>query len=255
MADRRRGGAGGGAEAGEGAGLAIRAAFSPVAARSTMQDGVYQQLRQALMTGLFDPGQALTVAALAEMCRTSQMPVREALRRLAAENAVEIAASGSARVPAVSPARLADLCRARREIEGFAAELAARHATEADVAEIEAFAARHAASAGDLMALLARNQDFHFALYRAARSEVLLGIVETLWLRFGPYMRLLTLHLEPGFDATRPEVGTGFHAAALEAVRERRPAAARAAIADDIANTEALLTGLMRAPAGRRAAS
>jgi DNA-binding GntR family transcriptional regulator len=253
MAERRRGREG----AGEGPSLAIRAAaaLSPVAVRSTMQDGVYQQLRQALMTGLFDPGQTLTVATLAEMCRTSQMPVREALRRLAAENAVEIAASGSARVPAVSPARLADLCRVRREIEGFAAELAARHATEADIDAIAGFAAGHAASGGDLMSLLARNQDFHFALYRAARSEVLFGIVETLWLRFGPYMRLLTLHLEPGFDATRPEVGTGFHAAALEALRARRPAAARRAIADDIANTEALLTGLMREPRERRAAS
>lgn len=242
---------------GEGRGWTIggAAALSPVAVRSTIQDGVYQQLRHALMTGLFDPGQVLVVAALADMCGTSQMPVREALRRLAAENAVEIAASGSARVPAVSRVRLADLCQARREIEGFAAELAARHATEADLAAIEGRAAVHAASTGDLLSFLARNRDFHFTLYRAARSEVLFGIVETLWLRFGPYMRLLTLHLEPDFDASRPVEGARFHEAALRALRERRPAAARKAVAEDIGNTERLLAGLLDAPAKRRAAS
>lgn len=248
------------ARRGEAAGLAgPAAAFSPVAVRSTLQDGVYQQLRHALMTGLFDPGQTLTVAVLAEGCRVSQMPVREALRRLAAEKAVEIAASGSARVPAVSPARLADLCRARREVEGFAAELAAAQVTAAGLAAVEAAAAAHAAARGDLLALLAHNRDFHFALYRASGSEVLTGIIETLWLRFGPYMRLLTLHLgpgfEPGFDAPRPEVGFRFHEAALRALRARDPAAARAAIAADIGNTEALLAGLLGRETNRRAAS
>lgn len=247
------------ARRGEAAGLAGQAAaFSPVAVRSTLQDGVYQQLRHALMTGLFDPGQTLTVAALAEGCRVSQMPVREALRRLAAEKAVEIAASGSARVPAVSPARLADLCRARREVEGFAAELAAAHVTPAGLAAVEAAAAAHAAARGDLLALLSHNRDFHFALYGAAGSEVLTGIIETLWLRFGPYMRLLTLHLGPGFDAARPDVGFRFHEAALRALRTRDPAGARAAIAADIGNTEALLAGLLgreAARATRRAAS
>lgn len=80
------------------------------------------------MVGRFDPGQTLTIASLADSFGTSHMPVREALRRLAAENALEIAPNGSARVPAISKARLDDLCRARIAIEGLAAELAVPNA-------------------------------------------------------------------------------------------------------------------------------
>ncbi|TIX54354.1 MAG: GntR family transcriptional regulator, partial [Mesorhizobium sp.] len=85
--------------------------FEPVSGRVTVQDGVYQQLRHALMVGSFDPAQVLTIASLAEAFGTSNMPVREALRRLAAENALEISQNGSACVPIVTRARLDDLCR------------------------------------------------------------------------------------------------------------------------------------------------
>ncbi|TIX83508.1 MAG: GntR family transcriptional regulator, partial [Mesorhizobium sp.] len=51
--------------------------FEPVSGRVTVQDGVYQQLRHALMVGSFDPAQVLTIASLAEAFGTSNMPVRE----------------------------------------------------------------------------------------------------------------------------------------------------------------------------------
>ena len=54
-------------------------ALAPVSSRTTIQEGVYQQLRNALMAGSFDPGQTLTIASLAESFGTSNMPVREAL--------------------------------------------------------------------------------------------------------------------------------------------------------------------------------
>ena len=105
--------------------------FGPVSSRTTIQDGVYQQLRQALMNGQFNPAQSLTIAGLAETFGTSNMPVREALRRLAAENALEIASNGSARVPVVTAARLDDLCRARIAVEALATELGAPRLTGA----------------------------------------------------------------------------------------------------------------------------
>ncbi|MDR3473297.1 MAG: GntR family transcriptional regulator, partial [Devosia sp.] len=96
----------------------MQVGFDPVSSRTTIQEAVYQQLRQALMAGNFDPAQTLTSASLAEAFGTSNMPIREALRRLAAENALEVSANGSARVPQVSVARLDDLARARIAVEG-----------------------------------------------------------------------------------------------------------------------------------------
>jgi DNA-binding GntR family transcriptional regulator len=82
--------------------LSLDEGFGPVSGRVTVQDAVYLQLREALLIGRFDPGQVLTIASLSQTFDTSHMPVREALRRLAAEKALEVARNGSARVPPVS---------------------------------------------------------------------------------------------------------------------------------------------------------
>ncbi|MCR4266188.1 GntR family transcriptional regulator [Nitratireductor sp. ZSWI3] len=217
--------------------------FVPVSSRVTIQDGVYRQLRDALMTGRFDPEQVLTIASLAESFGTSHMPVREALRRLAAENALEIAPNGSARVPAVSKARLDDLCRARMAVEGLAAELAADNLGADDIRELERLVAAHEASGRDesVYAMLARNREFHFALYEGSRSDVLIQLAETLWLRFGPYMRMLTRNVEPILQSREGETYTRHHHAAIAALRRRDAAGVRQAIVDDIAATQDLL--------------
>ncbi|WP_048646859.1 GntR family transcriptional regulator [Nitratireductor soli] len=222
--------------------------FVPVSSRVTIQDGVYRQLRHALMTGRFEPEQILTISSLAESFGTSHMPVREALRRLAAENALETAPNGSARVPSVSKARLDDLCRARIAVEGLAAELAAPNLGAAGISELEQLVAAHEASGRDesVYAMLGKNREFHFALYRGSGSEVLIQLIETLWLRFGPYMRMLTRHVEPILQSNEGETYTRHHHEALAALRKNDAAGVKQAIVDDIAATQKLLGTLCR---------
>ena len=93
--------------------------LKPVATRKTVQDQVYEQLREALMSGAFQARDSFTIASLADRFQTSHMPVREALRRLAAENALRIAPSGTAFVPDLSRGELDDISRARVIIEGL----------------------------------------------------------------------------------------------------------------------------------------
>lgn len=216
--------------------------FEPVVARVTVQDSVYQQLRQALMAGRFDPGQTLTIAALADAFRTSNMPVREALRRLAAENALEVAANGSACVPKVTIARLDDLCRARIAVEGLATELATPHLDSVDILNLERLMAeqRDIGRNDTIYELIGKNQDFHFTIYRASGSPVLFQLIETLWLRFGPYMRMLSTHVEPLMRAGRMEP-SGRHAAIIAAIKARDAAKARAEIIADIEATRETL--------------
>lgn len=59
-----------------------------VVEQETMADKVYQQLREALMSGRFAPGQALSLRSVAEAVGSSTMPVRAALTRLHAERAL-----------------------------------------------------------------------------------------------------------------------------------------------------------------------
>lgn len=227
--------------------MAVDLGLEPVASRVTVQDGIYQQLRHALMIGRFDPLQALTIASLAETFGTSNMPVREALRRLAAENALEIASNGSARVPPVTLARLDDLCRARVAVEGLATELGALNLTAADIATLEQIVAeqRDIGRNQSTYDLISKNQHFHFIIYRASGSDVLFQLIETLWLRFGPYMRLLSHHVAPSMKAGAMDP-SGRHQAVIAALKDRDVVRARDEIVADIRTTQETLRGICR---------
>ncbi|MEW6632497.1 MAG: GntR family transcriptional regulator [Pseudomonadota bacterium] len=219
--------------------------FEPVSGRTTVQDGVYQQLRHALMIGSFDPGQVLTIASLAEAFGTSNMPVREALRRLAAENALEISQNGSARVPVVTQARLDDLCRARVAVEGLAAELGGPRLTATEIATLQRITDDQQAVGrdGSVYELIAQNQQFHFTIYRASGSDVLFQLIETLWLRFGPYMRLLSNHVAPLMHAGRMEP-SGRHVAIIAALKDKDFVRARNEVVADITATQETLRAI-----------
>jgi DNA-binding GntR family transcriptional regulator len=198
------------------------------------------------MTGRFDPGQSLTISSLADLFETSHMPVREALRRLVAENALEIASTGTAVVPTVNRARLDDLCNARVVVEGGATELAAPHIDARTIRALERMAEDHVDAYRDKSVpdMLARNQEFHFTIYGAAGSPVLLQMIETLWLRFGPYLRMLTEHLEPQLKTGDGESYTRHHFDIVAAFKAGDTGAARRHMEDDIRTTHALLQTL-----------
>ncbi|KPQ05538.1 MAG: transcriptional regulator [Rhodobacteraceae bacterium HLUCCA12] len=229
------------------------AALRPVSARVTVADSVYRNLRQALVLGRFDPGQVLTIGALADSFQTSHMPVREALRRLGAEGAVEIRANGSAHVPDVTPEALDDITRARLALEGLATALAVERMSEEEVRALDDLEARHSATAQqrDVYEMLERNHDFHFAIYAGAQSPVLLNLIESLWLRYGPFMRLLSQSIAPRIEGSTHEPFLQGHREIVDAIRARNTTRARTAIERDIEGTRALLAGLC---AGRKTA-
>lgn len=220
--------------------------LEPVSSRVTMSDGVYLQLRNALITGRFDPGQALTIAALAASFRTSHMPVREALRRLAAENALEIASNGSARVPQISVGRLDDIYRARVALEGLATELAASQIDQPGIGALAAIVTEHETTyaSGNVYDMLLKNRDFHFAIYRASGSEVLVQLIDSLWLRYGPYMRMLSANISPQLGNGLQVPFSKHHREIVDALRGRDGAAAREGIIADITATQTLLREL-----------
>jgi DNA-binding GntR family transcriptional regulator len=221
-------------------------ALRPVAGRRTLQDEVHHGLAQALMAGRFDPGQTLTIGALAEQFGTSHMPVREALRRLAAENALEVSSSGTVVVPDVSRERLDDLCEARLVVEGAAAERAGGCMTPTILRRLDHLAREHAEAGRerDAAAMLARNQEFHFALYKASGSDVLCQLAGSLWLRFGPYLRMLTRQMEPQLGTGDIELYTRHHGDILAALELGDAAGTRRNLEADIRSTQHLLQPL-----------
>ncbi|MDF1585593.1 GntR family transcriptional regulator [Marinimicrococcus flavescens] len=197
--------------------------------RTTMQQHVYEALRATIMRGELQPGENVTIQGLADELGTSAMPVREALRRLTAEKALTVVSGRSVGVPPLSAARLADLRRVRVEVEATAAGWAAAGITSAEVDRLRELleTLRRHEDSDDRRTFLAANQEFHFAIYRASRSETLLAIIEQLWLQIGPYLTLL--HRSGNWRTANQ-----WHAALLAALEDGDEAAARTAMAADI---------------------
>lgn len=208
---------------------------------TTLQSRVYQALRDTLFDGQFSPGEVFTIRALAATIGTSVMPVREALARLHAEGAVEVRNPGRQMcVPIMSLDSVNELYRLRIELEGMAAALAAARIGAKELDDIEDLigAMAEAANEGGSTAFLRANRAFHFAIYRAARSHHLMPIIESLWLKFGP---LLRVPLGPGSRAdTRVSGGSQqHHERALVALRAGDAEGACSAIRADLMETGA----------------
>ena len=96
----------------------------------TMSQRVYGDLRELIMSGRVQPGQRLTLKNLSEAVGTSQMPVREALRQLAAEGALEFLPNKSVRVPVMTKEKFLELLAIRLQVEGLALEQATQRITK-----------------------------------------------------------------------------------------------------------------------------
>jgi DNA-binding GntR family transcriptional regulator len=200
---------------------------------TTLHERAYAHLKKAMMAGLFRPGEAVTLRGVAEALGTSVMPVREAVRRLVSERALEMPTSRSIRVPLMSREHFDDLCRCRVLLEGEAVTLAAGNVDEATAARLTELDAEieERVSAGDMTGMLAANQAFHFAVYSRCGSELLMSMIEALWLQGGPYLNLLTSP-EPGKAA--PDVDNSQHKKLVQALAQGNASAAKAAVRADI---------------------
>ncbi len=188
-------------------------------------------LRTALMCGQYPPGAVLTLRPLASRFRVSPMPVREALRQLVAERALVVEANGSVSVPTLDITHFSDLRRIRLMLEGVAAELAASRITDEQLDELQVLIEASEETVDTTpRPNLERNRRFHFGVYAASGSTVLVPLIESLWLQFGPYLQVVIEHI--GGD-----LGTGddYHRRVLDALDRRDPKAAREALERDIA--------------------
>src|SRR3974390_1071109 len=93
--------------------------------RETLNDRVYRELKNSIMAGAFKPGSELTLRSVAEALGTSFMPVRDAMRRLVAERALEMRPSRTIAIPVLSADEFLELRRIRLLLEGEAVALAA----------------------------------------------------------------------------------------------------------------------------------
>ncbi len=198
---------------------------------ATLHTGIYEDLRRRFITGKIMPGVGLSTRGLALELGVSQMPVRDALSRLAAEGAVAIRNKRRIEVPAMSATRFTDLLDCRLLLEPAAAAWALPHITPALLKQLAAIdsALDRAMQTGDVIGYMEANFAFHFGIYRANGRPTLNRAIEALWLQFGPYMRVVYGRYGTGSLVDQ-------HRRALDAIAAGDALGLRDAIAADIAD-------------------
>lgn len=168
--------------------------FIPEVARSeqmTAHEHVYARLRNGLMVGVIAPGTALKIRALAEYLGISPTPVREALRRLSSESALEVLGNRRIIVPRMTAGRFEELVLLRIELECLAAQRALPYVSDILIAGMAEIDGRmdEAVRLREFDKLTVLNQEFHQLLYVANPSQSVMPLIESVWLQLGPFQR------------------------------------------------------------------
>lgn len=161
--------------------------------RIPIHQQVYQQLRNLVLFGELAPGQAVTIQGLITQLDAGMTPVREAIRRLTAEGALEFQGNRRVSVPTPDAASIEEMIFVRRTLEPELALRAAQNATKADFRALTEIDNRldQAISKGDVGAYLRENYAFHAKMYQMAKAPILTEIANGLWLRYGPSLRVV----------------------------------------------------------------
>lgn len=204
-------------------------------------DRLYQDLARTLIAeldaGKYPVGSRLPAEReLAAQFDVSRPTVREAIIALEVQGLVEVRIGsgayvlrlpGKGDVPGFNITAF-ELTEARLLFEGEAAALAAAQITDEELAEIEALVREIARENQDPKGTDKADHAFHLAIARATRNNAVLETIENLWnLRYNSPEAAL-LHEKARTAEIKPVVDE--HSAVLKALRDRDPAAARAAM-------------------------
>lgn len=221
-------------------------------ARASLAESVFEEILQQIISGAYAPDEPLpSEGELAAASDVSRLTVREALKKLQAQNIVQVrrglgtyvnpstqwtdlqAILRYATAAAASPDIALRLLEIRRMVEIGAAELAALHATEEDLSLMQEAndALRVAHEAGDLDAVTSADLAFHEAVFRASANPFIPVIL-------GPLSQLLyTMRRETSSFLEVQKHAMTHHALVLDAIRSRNTEIARKAMQAHINQT------------------
>jgi len=205
------------------------ASFDQNPIQPSLHQRVYKAIKAKILFGQLPPGKSITIRGLAEELNVSAMPVREAVRRLMAERALQMHDNRRVSIPAMSAGLVEEIAKARLALEPDLAELAFDNLRSSDIDALTELdkATDVSMKFGDVETYIKQNYQFHFSIYEKANSKVVFYLVESLWMQFGPFMRVVCGRFgTAGLDDQ--------HRQALSALRRGDKAAFRGAIEEDI---------------------
>jgi DNA-binding GntR family transcriptional regulator len=193
---------------------------------AALHEQVTQRLREMLVESRIAPGAKLNERELSEVLKVSRTPLREAIKRLAAEGLVELLPNRGAIALELSEADVRHTFEVMAGLEAQSGELAAERITDAELAEIKAlhYEMLAAFTRRDLPAYYRLNSAIHAAINTAARNPVLSATYRQV------NARLLALRFKSNQDETKWRAAMQEHEDMITALSRRDPAALRAVL-------------------------
>ncbi|AOB31451.1 GntR family transcriptional regulator [Bordetella sp. H567] len=213
--------------------------------RETLWDRAYAALREALLTGRYEPGHRILLRDVAAELGISLTPVRDAVNHLVAERILRRGTGGQgggAVVPEVDGGQLRQLLIMRAELEGRAAYEAAAHATADDIAILRGLLAdmKRLIDVEGHQGYLDVHRRFHFHIYALSGMDIIEDAIETLWLRCGPVLNLVLPEYVPYLKQM------DYHAEAVEALARNDADGTARAIRCDILEAGRYIQALLQ---------
>lgn len=231
--------------------VAKPAALQPID-RETLWDRAYAALREALLSGRYEPGHRILLREVAGELGISLTPVRDAVNHLIAERILRRGTGGQgggAVVPEVDADQLRQLLMMRAELESRAALEAVAHATPEDVDTLRRLVAdmKRLIDVDGHQGYLEVHRQFHFHIYGLSRLDIIEDAIETLWLRCGPVLNFVLAEYVPHLKRM------DYHAVAVEALARGDAEATAHAIRCDILEAGRYIQTLLQRGRGGRA--
>lgn len=188
---------------------------SAVPAGEPRGETAYLKLKDAIRSGELKPGQRVRESEMAEKLEVSRTPVREAFRRLEADGLLSFAPYRGMVISELDHQAVMELYFMREVLEGTAAGLAARRASDAEISILRELVALDPAGKGTPAAVASHNRRFHSSLYHAAHNRYLLktlNVLQDAMALLGP----TTMRVAGRSDEAKSE-----HGAIVEAIAEK----------------------------------
>lgn len=210
---------------------------SATAIRSSLSEKIYADLRLALMSGVYEPGDRLNIRKLGIVNQTSPTPAREAVMQLVREGALELKPGYQPRVPVLTADQYIKIREVKVPLERLATELAAVHMSGEMLGRLveldhQFIDAEHRRSWKEATSA---NQAFHFFIYNASGNDVLVRTIENLWLLTGPIVH------KQYVSSPRLPSDSALHAQIIDALRRRMPNEAGDLIVQDMREGSAMI--------------
>jgi DNA-binding GntR family transcriptional regulator len=198
----------------------------PPQSNGLLGDLAYTAVRDAIVANELKPGERVSEYRVAEWLEISRTPVREGLRRLEAEGFLTSVPRRGLVVASVDDDAIYELYAAREVLEGGAAALAARNATDAELAALQQMVAAESAMTDSAQMMFEHNRVFHQFIYRAARNRYMTRYLQSIYDTLAAHRSISTMQI-----GARREAVVHEHRTLVEAiVRRDEQAAAHAAV-------------------------